>query len=269
LSDAAIEQILADFRDWLRHSAEGARPSVDGVAEPPVDLHTLLGQFIALRHEVHLQTRATRAQQEQNAATLQELSAALAALQAAGEPASNDQPDGAEAVRPLLKTLVDLYDAVALAERECRRVREATLPALDRLAQAGPAEVSLGVVSQALPFWARWLGWPRRIKTVMDHHAAAAQQPATAPTAQDVRQTLDALVTGYTMSLQRIDRALRQHGLEPIETVGRPFNPERMEVVEVVATAERPASEVVGEMRRGYLWHGRVFRFAQVSVAKA
>jgi molecular chaperone GrpE len=267
LSDAAIEQILADFRDWLQQSAEPARPSADGATEPPVDLHTLLGQFIALRHEVHLQTKATRAQQEQNTATLQELRAALDALQDV-QPVEEDQPASAEAVRPLLKTLVDLYDALALAERECRRVREATLPALDRLAQAGPVKVPLDMVSQALPFWARWLDWPVRIKAAMDHHAAAAEQPAAAPTAQAVRQTLDSLVTGYTMSLQRIDRALRQHGLEPIETVGRPFDPERMEVVEVVAATERPASEVVGEMRRGYLWQGRVFRFAQVSVAK-
>ena len=44
-------------------------PPVDGAAPPPppaepVDLHTLLGQFLAVRHEVNLQTKAVRAQQE-------------------------------------------------------------------------------------------------------------------------------------------------------------------------------------------------------------
>ncbi len=70
------------------------------------------------------------------------------------------------------------------------------------------------------------------------------------------------------MSLQRLDRALRHHGLEPIACVGQPFDPERMEVLEAVGGTGRPANEVLDEVRRGYLWNGRVFRYAQVRVAK-
>ena len=46
----------------------------------PIDLHTLLAQFTALRHEVHLQTRAARAQQEQGAETLRQFAETLAAF---------------------------------------------------------------------------------------------------------------------------------------------------------------------------------------------
>ncbi len=42
-----------------------------------------------------------------------------------------------------------------------------------------------------------------------------------------------------------------------------------MEVVEAVAESGRPAGEVIEEVRRGYLWKGRVFRYAQVRVAKS
>ena len=42
-----------------------------------VDLYTLVGQFTALRQEVNLQTRAVRAQQEQNAETLRQLAEAV------------------------------------------------------------------------------------------------------------------------------------------------------------------------------------------------
>jgi molecular chaperone GrpE len=83
-----------------------------------------------------------------------------------------------------------------------------------------------------------------------------------------IRQSLSGLVTGYNMSVQRIERALRQHGLEPILALGQPFDPERMEVLEAVTGTGRPAGEVVEEVRRGYLWNGRVFRFAQVRVAR-
>jgi molecular chaperone GrpE len=86
---------------------------------------------------------------------------------------------------------------------------------------------------------------------------------------QQVQQFLESVITGYTMSFQRVERALQQHGLETIPAAGRPFDPERMEVVAAVADSGRPAGEVVEEVRRGYLWRGRVFRYAQVSVAKA
>ena len=88
------------------------------------------------------------------------------------------------------------------------------------------------------------------------------------PSQRELRRMLDSLVTGYAMSLQRLERAVQQCGLEPIPCVGQPFDPERMEVVEVVSDPARPAGEVVEEVRRGYLWRGRVFRYAQVSVNK-
>jgi molecular chaperone GrpE len=230
---------LADFRAWLREAAESAPAPPDAEA---VDLHTLLAQFTALRHEVHLQTRAARAQQEQGAEALRQLGEAVGALQQGqlgarlGEEQARD-----EALRPLLKALVDVYDNLALAEREVRRAEEGAAP---QPAPAAPVAPS---------FWARLFG-------------RAAGAP---PAADRSRLVLASILTGYTMSLQRIERALRQHGLEPITAVGQPFDPERMEVLEVVADSGRPSGEVVGEVRRGYLWRGRVFRFAQVRVAKS
>jgi molecular chaperone GrpE len=244
LTPEAIETILADFRAWLTALLGQRPPDVPLEPGPAVDLHTLLSGFVALRHEVNLQTRATRAQQEQNTATLEELAAALAALR---QTQSNSQSSGEEVQRPLLKTLVDLYDALALAEREVRRSREGLLPSLEMLTQPTMPRSS---------WWAPWFGRARETKT------------KTLEAAQRTRQFLDSLLTGYTMSLQRLDRALRQHGLEPIPAAGLPFDPEQMEVLEVVADSGRPSGEVVEEVRRGYLWKDRVFRYAQVRVAK-
>jgi molecular chaperone GrpE (heat shock protein) len=41
-----------------------------------------------------------------------------------------------------------------------------------------------------------------------------------------------------------------------------------MEGVEAVAAGNHSPGTVVEELRRGYLWDGRVFRFAQVRVTK-
>src|SRR5437660_9004479 len=75
LTPEAIEAVLADFRGWLTDAAAGrvaAPPPLESDAET-VDLATLVGQFTALRHEVNLQTKAVRAQQERNADTLRPL----------------------------------------------------------------------------------------------------------------------------------------------------------------------------------------------------
>ena len=76
--------VLADFQSWLSELAapvaDDEASAADAPAEETIDLHTLLGQFLAVRQEVNLQTRAVRAQQEQNAETLRQLTAALDAL---------------------------------------------------------------------------------------------------------------------------------------------------------------------------------------------
>ena len=239
LTPEAVEAVLADFRTWLEQAAAPAAEAPPAPAAEPVDLHTLLAQFTGLRHEVNLQTRAVRAQQEQNAETLRQLGEAVRARPAA---------DGDDGVRPLLKTLVDLYDALALARRELQRVQEAVQPALAELARPAPRPSLLG----------RLFG-----------RGPAPAPPASAEAAGRVRGFLDSVITGYTMSLQRLERALQQHGLEAIPCAGRPFDPERMEVLEAVADSGRPAGEVLDEVRRGYLWNGRVFRYAQVRVARS
>jgi molecular chaperone GrpE len=70
------------------------------------------------------------------------------------------------------------------------------------------------------------------------------------------------------MSLQRIERALQQQGLESIACIGEPFDPETMEVAEVVREEGRGRTEVINVLRPGYWWRGRLFRYAQVRVAK-
>lgn len=203
-----------------------------------------------------MQTRATRAQQEQNAAALEQLTRALDELR---HESTESPPASEETQRPLLKTLVDLYDALALAEREVRRSRENLLPSLEKL--AGP-DAEGQPVPPRLSWWSRWFAGSATTSPDQERTAQAREA------AERTRQLLESLLTGYTMSLQRLDRALRQHGLEPITTTGQPFDPERMEVLEAVADRNRTPGAVVEEVRRGYLWNGRVFRYAQVRVAK-
>jgi molecular chaperone GrpE len=228
--------VLGDFRAWLYEAAaRGDVPAPPAAPEPP-DLHTLLGQMAALRHDVNLQTKAARAQQEQNAETLRELGRALDAATAV-EPT---RADSDENLRPIIKVMLDIADALNLARREFTRGRASLDDSLRALSAPPPRS---------------WLG---RI----------LGRPAPPPDTRRLVAMIDSLVTGYTMSVQRVERALPQLGLERIDCVGRGFDPETMEAVEVVADSGRPAGEVVEELRPGYRWRGKLFRFAQVSVSQ-
>jgi molecular chaperone GrpE len=257
LTSEQIEAVLADFRAWLQQAATTVAPSPTPPVEP-VDLHTLVGQFVALRHEVNLQTRAARAQQELGTQSLAQLSAALEALQQSQTAMQQAGQQGLdEALRPILKALLDARDALSLAAREVQRVRETILPALQPSAEPQP------VARPVQSFWARFFG---------GHGTSADRVSAPSPPEQQamdrVRQLLESVLTGYTMSLQRLERTLQQCGLEPIACVGQSFDPEEMEVVAAIPESGRPAGEVLDEIRRGYRWRGRVFRYAQVSVAQ-
>jgi molecular chaperone GrpE len=264
-----VTTVLADFRSWLVElPAEVTAAPPAGDAGP--DLFTFLEQLTALRHEVNLQTKSSRSQQEQTAATLTQLSRALDALQQAQSAALRD---GDDRLRPLLKTLVELYDALAVAGREAQRIRDKVLPSLLEPAvdaAAPPPEAPRSRVPAVI----RWLvpavrelcEYPARLAAWRERQDARAEERNR--DLARTRQLLDALTTGYAMSLQRLERAVKQHGLEPMVAAGQPFDPERMEAVEAVTDSDLPAGRVIDEVQRGYLWNGRVFRYAKVRVAK-
>jgi len=61
---------------------------------------------------------------------------------------------------------------------------------------------------------------------------------------------------------------LRAQGVTPVQSVGQPFDPNRHEAVDHVASEAHPPNTVVDEFHRGYLIGERVLRPARVSVAK-
>lgn len=237
-----------------------------------MDLHTLVAQFTALRHEVNLQTRAARSSLEQTGEALGQLREAVDELK--DRPAAEDEDD----TGPLLKVLVDVYDNLALALRQVERQREAIdgpladlvegtqYPELSKMMGPEPPQIRPG-------FWWRLFG-VSAVQPLRNPELDAAikeieaRHQRTAEAAKLVRSSLDGLIAGYRMSLARVDRALDQFGLEPIVAEGEPFDPELMEVVEVAGDTGRPAGEVVEEVRRGYLRGEVVFRYAQVRVAR-
>ena len=256
LTPSAVEAVLADFRRWLEGLANPERERRGGddnpVARAPgspetVDLFTLVGQFTALRHDVNLQTKAARAAVEQNAEVLRQLAEGVP--KPAAEPAD-------EALRPLLRAVVDVADALALSLRQMERLQESVEPLLESLGERG---ANAPRVADRPGLFARLFG---------AREPEPEEPPEDDPVADKLRQLAAAAADGYAMSLRRVERLLPTFGLEPVACQDREYDPELMEVVEVVADAGRPPGTVVEVVRPGYLWRGKVFRFAQVKVAR-
>jgi molecular chaperone GrpE len=242
LSPDAIDRVLGEFRVWLTELNSLPAPTEEPTA---VDLHTLVAQFTALRHEINLQTKATRSTLEQNGEVLSELRSTVEQLQ--------EQPND-DGLDPLLKSLVDVYDNLALALRQVEKQREAVEVPLKALKEGIGSPPKAG-------FWSNLFGGSKDCDEPTGHQSAAEAGSL-------VRTSLDSVIAGYRMSLARVERILEQSDLEPIAAVGETFDPELMEVVEVVGETGRPAGEVVEEVRRGYLRGEVVFRYAQVKVAR-
>src|SRR5262249_52441558 len=135
------EKILAEFRGWLMDLPEEVLANGPAPADESLDVHNVLLQFVALRQEVNLTTRAVRGQQEQNNETLRLLQQALETLQRSqAEVRREQQLSQEERLRPLLKALIDLHDALALANREVSRIQEIVLPDLEALRANGLEE---------------------------------------------------------------------------------------------------------------------------------
>ncbi len=80
---------------------------------------------------------------------------------------------------------------------------------------------------------------------------------------------VEGLATGVGLVRDQLLRIMSSEGVEPLETVGRPFDPAVAEAVatEIVDDAARD-NEVIEELQRGYTLGGTLLRPARVKVAR-
>jgi molecular chaperone GrpE len=291
VTEAQIEKTLSDFRNWL--SELPGLSVLPSAPEKRVDLFALVEQFIALKQEVNLQTRAARSSLEQNADALKQLTELAERIkqQPATPPAPVvSGPSFEERVKPLFKAVIDAYDSLALALKQIDKQRtnfDAALSTLQEkitLPDLPPVSATLPTLVEAQGFWSRM--FHRKQAEIPAHNPLIEERNALNAWRQQVQaqiadrqeaiedatsfldEALEGLLTGYEMSLSRIDKVLKQFDLVAIECEGEPFDAETMEAVEVIRGSDSPAGTVVEELRRGYLWRGVVFRFAQVKAAR-
>jgi molecular chaperone GrpE len=72
---------------------------------------------------------------------------------------------------------------------------------------------------------------------------------------------------GIELIYNRFYETLKKLGLEPLESKGKPFDPQLHHAVDMIETSEAPDHTVLDEFQRGYNFKGRLLRPAMVKVA--
>ena len=80
-------------------------------------------------------------------------------------------------------------------------------------------------------------------------------------------QMSDPFVSGMDMVYKQLVKALADMGVEPIEAVGKPFDPNLHNAVMHVEDENIGENTVAQEFQKGYLYHGSVVRHSMEQVA--
>lgn len=81
-------------------------------------------------------------------------------------------------------------------------------------------------------------------------------------------QDFSSLVEGVKMVYDHFKRLLKDKGIQQIPAEGQEFNPHLHEAIQGCESEEHPDNVVVEEMRKGYIFKGRVLRPSMVKVNK-
>jgi len=84
----------------------------------------------------------------------------------------------------------------------------------------------------------------------------------------DSSKDIDKFVDGFKLIEEQLFKVLGKYGVEPIETVGKPFDPNLHEAVMEEENNEMPHHTIIDEFQRGFLLKERVIRPSKVKVSK-
>jgi len=82
-------------------------------------------------------------------------------------------------------------------------------------------------------------------------------------------EDIDAIRGGVQLVFGKLRNALQSRGLRPMESIGKPFNPDLHEAItEVPAPSPEAKGLVLDEIEKGYYLNDKIIRFAKVVVGK-
>ncbi|MGI6606738.1 MAG: nucleotide exchange factor GrpE [Peptococcia bacterium] len=107
------------------------------------------------------------------------------------------------------------------------------------------------------------MGLIEKLLPVLDNFDLAMS--SLAQQSEETRKTF----AGISMIIKQLQDALQKEGLQPIEAMGKEFDPVYHEaVMQVPAEEGMAANQIIEELRKGYLFKDKVLRAAMVKVTQ-
>jgi len=85
--------------------------------------------------------------------------------------------------------------------------------------------------------------------------------------ASGISRDFEALSKGVEMTARNLEDLLTGEGVKPIESLGKPFDPQFHQALSVEPSDEYPENTVIEQLQTGYLMHDRVIRPSLVKVS--
>ena len=86
--------------------------------------------------------------------------------------------------------------------------------------------------------------------------------------ANEVETDINKLREGGVLTLKMLSDCANKFGIEAIDPLGQPFNPEFHQAMSIQESAQYPQDTVMAVMQKGYTLNGRLIRPAMVLVSK-
>ncbi|WP_456386117.1 nucleotide exchange factor GrpE [Desulfolithobacter sp.] len=105
----------------------------------------------------------------------------------------------------------------------------------------------------------------RELLSTVDNLERALEQAAVETV--DVEKKLEALIEGLELTHKGLVSTLEKFDVEPIESVGKEFNPNEHEALTMEQSDDVPQGHVAREFVKGYRFKDRLLRDAKVAVS--
>ena len=176
---------------------------------------------------------------------------------ASPEPGANDAP-ATESTSPELAALkeqvTELTDQVLRARAETENLRRRAARDVEN-AHKFALEKFAG---ELLP-----------VADSLEKAVEAAEQASAGLEDAAADEAVRAIAEGVGLSLKLFLDKLAKGGIEPIDPLGHPFDPQLHEAMAMVPSPDAEPNTVIDVMQKGYQLNGRLVRAAMVVVAKA
>ncbi|MGA1824382.1 MAG: nucleotide exchange factor GrpE [bacterium] len=189
-------------------------------------------------------------------------------------PSSSRKSNERVSLFTLLSELIALKQETKIANRQlnsgveqCKKMSENMQQAVET-AQRAQNQCGAEITNQKARHIRPLLQGILDIRDRMEQGIIASQKTRSSFMERLVKEnkSKNELIEGQQMTLRNLDKLLESFGVSPIDSLGKIFDPYTMQAVEVERCVNKANGLVTEEIRKGFLLHNEVLRFAEVKV---